>query len=346
MASTKEPTASSSTDPIASSSHPAIVEIDPDHANGEDTDSTIGSEAQSTTSASLASSILNYEYSNGRRYHAYNRGSYLLPNDEQEQDRLDLLHHCMMLGLEGRLFLAPVDNPQRILDVGTGTGIWAMSVGDEIPSAHVIGTDLSPIQPSWVPPNVQFYVEDVENEWVYGTNDAFDLIHARGMGGSIGDWDKFVRQAHTHLKPGGWIELQEPQSEAESDDESKNRVPFVNKFQTNCIEAAHKFGKSINQAPTHKQRLVDAGYINIREEIKRFPIGAWPKDPHLKELGRFWMENIVSGVEVYTLGFIGKVLDWDEAECRVLIAKATAELRDRKNHLYSDMYVVYGQKPL
>lgn len=30
--------------------------------------------------------------------------------------------------------------------------------GDEFPSAEVIGTDISPIQPSWVPPNVKLYV--------------------------------------------------------------------------------------------------------------------------------------------------------------------------------------------
>jgi hypothetical protein len=29
--------------------------------------------------------------------------------------------------LDGKLFLAPIDsNPQQVLDVGTGTGIWAM----------------------------------------------------------------------------------------------------------------------------------------------------------------------------------------------------------------------------
>lgn len=28
--------------------------------------------------------------------------------------------------LEGKLHLAPLLNPQNILDVGTGTGVWAM----------------------------------------------------------------------------------------------------------------------------------------------------------------------------------------------------------------------------
>jgi ubiquinone/menaquinone biosynthesis C-methylase UbiE len=35
-------------------------------------------------------------------------------------------HHMMYLALDNKLFLAPLDHPQKVLDVGTGTGIWAM----------------------------------------------------------------------------------------------------------------------------------------------------------------------------------------------------------------------------
>lgn len=32
--------------------------------------------------------------------------------------------------------------------------MWCIDMGDEFPAAEVIGVDLSPIQPTWVPPNV------------------------------------------------------------------------------------------------------------------------------------------------------------------------------------------------
>lgn len=35
-------------------------------------------------------------------------------------------HHMMCLAFDNKLFLAPLENPQTALDVGTGTGIWAM----------------------------------------------------------------------------------------------------------------------------------------------------------------------------------------------------------------------------
>ena len=53
-----------------------------------------------------------------------------MPNDEQEQDRLDLFHHIFGLFLDGKLYEAPLDKPQRVLDLGTGTGIWAVEFAE------------------------------------------------------------------------------------------------------------------------------------------------------------------------------------------------------------------------
>ena len=141
--------------------------------------------------ASITSSVLDYEFENGRRYHAYKAGSYPLPNDEvrltefppavrhnvawfsrvphraqsrcfdpdtiltpwgsgqAELERIDIKHHVIMLLAGGHLHLAPLVGPMTILDIGTGTGIWAMEMADQYPDSLVIGTDLSPVQPKW-----------------------------------------------------------------------------------------------------------------------------------------------------------------------------------------------------
>lgn len=95
--------------------------------------------------------------------------AYLAPNDEAENDRLDMHHHLATLILRGRLITAPIGKyPQRVLDVGCGTGIWSIDMGklliselfceeimlltkilgDEYPSAQILGVDLSPTQPN------------------------------------------------------------------------------------------------------------------------------------------------------------------------------------------------------
>jgi SAM-dependent methyltransferase len=127
--------------------HP-VVDVDDNHS---DADSSLGADNTSSTH-SLRSSILDFRQENGRTYHAFRDGKYNLPNDDEENERLDLQHNLFLLTLDNKLGLSPPNLPgskvKRVLDVGTGTGIWAIDFGDEHPEATVIGVDLSPSQPS------------------------------------------------------------------------------------------------------------------------------------------------------------------------------------------------------
>lgn len=76
---------------------------------------------------SVASEIRRGIEENGRTYPAYGKNEYGLPVDEAEQDRNDLQHCKFTLILGDRLHLAPIsEEPSKILDLGTGSGIWAM----------------------------------------------------------------------------------------------------------------------------------------------------------------------------------------------------------------------------
>jgi len=131
---------------------------------------------------SLCESIAKYEEENGRTYHSFHSGcaslnihpsiqpllmfptaAYPYPNDPSETERLDDQHTILRRVLDGRNHLAPFSRsnpPRRVLDVATGTGTWAIEMGDDYPESQILGTDLSPIQPDQVPPNVRFFVED------------------------------------------------------------------------------------------------------------------------------------------------------------------------------------------
>lgn len=147
------------------------------------------------------------------QYKAYEGEAYMFPNDNPEQDRLDLQHHIFRLSADNTLYLAPIPKDlHSVLDVGTGTGIvsipnlrlysfqytqskfqWAIEFADEHPSATVLGVDLSPIQPAYVPVNCSFRVDNVEADWI--PEEKFDFIHSRAMIAAIKSWPKFISQA-------------------------------------------------------------------------------------------------------------------------------------------------------
>jgi trans-aconitate methyltransferase len=228
----------------------------------------LGSDTSTQASTSLASSIYDYRYENGRRYHAYRDGRYLLPNDEAEQDRLDFFHHLFRLIIGGKLFRAPIaKDPQRVLDFGTGTGIWALDFADEFPSAHVIGTDLSPIQPTMVPPNCSFYVDDVESEWTFRRDEAFDFIHGRAIGGSIANYELLYQRIYDHLKPGGWVEIQEYETSFYSEDDPElSKAPNCKKWEILANEAGERAGRTFSIAQEQKQKLIDAGFEDVYDD--------------------------------------------------------------------------------
>ena len=105
------------------------------------------------------------------------------------------------------MFTAPIPRDKtlhHVLDIGTGTGIWAIDFADRHPEAKVLGVDLSPIQPSFVPPNLTFQVDDIEEPWTFSQQ--FDFIYSRMMIGSVADFPRLYQQCFDNLSDGGWVE--------------------------------------------------------------------------------------------------------------------------------------------
>ncbi|KAM0228040.1 hypothetical protein ACHAPO_011068 [Fusarium lateritium] len=312
----------------------------------DDGDSSFDEISAFSDTGSLQSSIFKYRVQNGRTYHAYKEGSYILPNDEWENDRLDQQHHLALLTLNDRLFNIPAkdDRPfKRVLDAGCGTGIWAMDFADEHPEAEVTGVDLSPIQPTFVPPNVSFFIDDVEADWTY--TKAFDFIYLRAMTGSIRDWPRLFDQAFKNLSPGGYIELMDPIYPVVSDDGTVSKDSAVYKWSKLMNEAATKLGSALDSALTYKDQLIKAGFANVVETPYKWPMNSWPQDKKLKELGAWGNVNLVGGVQGLSLALFTKVLGWNVHDLELFLVDVRKDLHNKEMHGYWRVNVVYGQKP-
>ncbi|KAM0256725.1 hypothetical protein ACHAQJ_004792 [Trichoderma viride] len=321
--------------------------------HGDDAGSDAGYDSDSVSSASTSamSSVRDYMFENGRRYHRFREGSYNFPNDDVEQEREDMKHAMVKLLCSQKLHFAPIgDNPQEILDIGTGTGIWSIEMGDRYLSAHILGIDLSPIQPDWLPPNVRFMIDDVESPWLHPRNH-FDYVHSRHTVMAVRDWMKLFRRAIEHLKVGGWIELQEihhtPRSALPNGNGEMPPDHPIARYWKHVTEGLAALGIDLNAAADGRlsNMMQEAGFTNVTERVLHVPIGTWPKNKILKTVGLYWRTILLDGIQAIALGPLTRGLGWNREEVELLLMEVRQAYFDDSKLMYMPFHVVYGQRP-
>jgi trans-aconitate methyltransferase len=167
-------------------------------------------------------------------------------------------------------------------------------VADRYPNAEVKGMDLSPIQPSWVPPNATFEVDDFNLEWE--DDEKYDMIHMRELLGSVKDWVLLYKKCLKALNPGGWVDICEPSIFPDSqfvkleDDHPYYEWPKLFKV------VGQKSGMRFDIAEDLKVWLEEAGFVNIIEKRVPVAIGTWPKDRRQKVLGLWNQARLDAGM--------------------------------------------------
>lgn len=234
-----------------------------------------------------------------------------MPNDETELTRLNIIHQIYLILQEGRLTLAPVpSNAPRILDIGTGPGDWAIEMSAEYPNATIIASDLGVFDSGLGHvsiPNVDFQLADAQSEWTY--HEPFDLIHIRGLSGAFTDWPAVYRQALTHLKPGGYIEVADTDpagdtitiEEKDSGSSSDGSTPHLHTYSSALRAAGHESGYPRDLHHLSKEVLTEAGFDDVSIVEREFPIGLWPQDPRDKCIGKMALIALLEGLEAHAL---------------------------------------------
>ncbi|WQF80849.1 Putative S-adenosyl-L-methionine-dependent methyltransferase superfamily [Colletotrichum destructivum] len=302
-----------------------------------------------SSSISVTDSILQYRIENGRTYHKYKDGKYSLPNDERENERLDVQHNMFLLSFDNKLGTAPPNirgskvEVKRVLDVGTGTGIWAMEFGDEHPETEVLGIDLSAIQPIFIPPNVKFEIDDVDESWTY--SQPFDYIHTRMMTSSIGNWKEYIQKCFDNLEPNGYLELNEIDLTPGCDDGTLKDSHALVKMARLWGAAAEHFGRPFQNNRDLVDIMADVGFVDIHAQTFKWPSNPWPRDKKHKELGYWNHDNSVAGLEAFMMAPFTRVYDWTKEEVTVFAMQVRNEMKDPTIHSYSNIWYIYGRKP-
>lgn len=111
------------------------------------------------------------------------------------------------------------------------------------------------------------------------------------------------------------------------DDETIELAQNLLKWRDKLIEASLLVKKPMGVAENYKQWLIDAGFVNVKEEIykvrpfyffqsgrdlawgnQKVPFSPWAKDAKMKDLGRYKQAMLLEALDAYSYALFTRVL--------------------------------------
>ncbi|KAK1989717.1 S-adenosyl-L-methionine-dependent methyltransferase, partial [Colletotrichum falcatum] len=292
-----------------------------------DNESDSGLENEQDSTKSITSSIYRYENLHDRTYHSdqFSSTYWYVELISTTQSRTDPFPR------------APNDRPQ-------GDVMEVCEVGETQPQSVVIGIDMSPIQPKYVPPNVYFEIDDLNEPWTFDEN-SLDYVHMRFLTGSVRDWKFTMNEAYRCLRPGGILESSEPSFAIESDDGTIDEHSAWNQWPRIFDEYGRQTGQtfSVVQLGIQKDAIEEAGFNDVQEFSCKIPIGSWPEDMKQRQLGQYTQ----AVMETDALGFIMRPatsIGWTMEQIENYNASLQAEMTSGTTHPWYLFKTVWGCK--
>ncbi|KAI9493886.1 S-adenosyl-L-methionine-dependent methyltransferase [Zychaea mexicana] len=206
---------------------------------------------------------------------------YILAQDHNEQDRLVAQHYLLRM-IFGGDFCAPgiastleaKSSSAVVLDIGCGAGAWTMEMASMFPKATFIGIDQDRFFPQDIKPkNCHFRQYNVEEGLPFPDN-SIDYIYQRDMnwGLSTGMWKALMREYMRVLKPGGWVELVEP------DLETQSTLPNECAMNDKILEGMILRQQNPYMARHLSTLLASNGFRRVQSQFQSLPLGWDPVD--------------------------------------------------------------------
>jgi ubiquinone/menaquinone biosynthesis C-methylase UbiE len=204
---------------------------------------------------------------------------YNLPVDLEELNRLDFQHYLLRYAFQG-LYAAPVNQQiASILDVGTGTGRWAVEMAQLFPRTRVVGLDVkAPAVDERAgaagavdmrPPNYTFEAGNVLEGLPYADG-SFDFVHMRLLFSAVPHdrWPHVARELARVTRPGGWVESVEATA-------LENGSPSIELLWSWIAQASARRGVDLRDGGIVAEHLRAAGLVNVATHRIAIPTGQY-----------------------------------------------------------------------
>jgi SAM-dependent methyltransferase len=143
--------------------------------------------------------------------------------------------------------------------------------------------------PSSIPPNLKFFVEDAEDEWFFET--PFDYIHARAVIACFKSPLTVIKTAHSSLVPGGYLEFQDPIMPMKYADPQPSKDSAFVRWNDLNMEASIKGGRPWNNVQHYAKWMREVGFVDVQEKSFFIATTPWVEGEKEKRLAEWQMEN-------------------------------------------------------
>ncbi|KAK8013323.1 hypothetical protein PG991_009594 [Apiospora marii] len=265
--------------------------------------------------------------------------------------------------LQGKIHLAPVEDPATVLDLGAAPGTWAL-VSKHHPDCEVLGVDLEPIPSQSDASNCRFQVMNIITD-AWDFSNPFDFIHLRMLGELLPS--STISSIYGTLSPGGWLEISEWVQILQCPDHSLEGTSFARwdrayqrgRFsfflipllclhlccqflslfsRTNNHPVLRKSGNPATYPYRYKDMLQKAGFRRIHVRKHAVPTNAWPNSRSLQRIGHMQATNLLSVVDILSRDKFVHVLGWTSQEADALIAQVRHEGQESNLHGFYTLY--------
>jgi SAM-dependent methyltransferase len=266
---------------------------------------------------------------------------YALPRDLEEINRLDFQHYMLRYALQGN-YVAPIQHPRAILDVGCGTGRWAREVATVWPQSEVVGLDVMPPPADEQaagktgydlrPANYRFMAGNILEGLPFEPN-RFDFVHQRLLFIALpaDRWPFVLSELIRVARPGGWVESVESGYPV-------GGGPAMDLLFTWGGELTARRGVDAGFGPKIPSILQQYGLVNMTARAIALPVGSYGG-----RVGTMAATDLLSAIN----GLGGLIVSHGIATQEVFqqtLQAARSDLDSGQFRCQVPFYVAYGQK--